>query len=195
MASEDITVPSMLDQYTSLYNKNGRIGIYTKKERSEIIERFREKRRRRVWKKKIRYHCRKNLADKRVRIKGRFVKKIEDVAEAENENDSSVEEGVDEMDESPTIDTSDTQPNSENDCNEELLFRLPPSGRTTRLPPSGRTTGVASASNGAHRKNVMQSELNGNGVSGVQPLKGDNNGNAHEEEEHYERMRRHSIAY
>ena len=90
------------------------------------------------------------------------------------------------MDESPTIDTSDTQPNSENDCNEELLFRL---------PPSGRTTGVASASNGAHRKNVMQSELNGNGVSGVQPLKGDNNGNAHEEEEHYERMRRHSIAY
>jgi hypothetical protein len=43
-------------------------------ERSAIIHRFREKRKRRVWKKKIRYFCRKNLADRRVRVKGRFVK-------------------------------------------------------------------------------------------------------------------------
>ena len=39
-----------------------------------MISRFHEKRKRRVWKKKIRYHCRKNLADSRVRVKGRFVK-------------------------------------------------------------------------------------------------------------------------
>ena len=56
------------------YNKNGRIGIYTREERNIIIQKFYEKRKRRVWKKKIRYHCRKNLADRRVRIKGRFVK-------------------------------------------------------------------------------------------------------------------------
>lgn len=43
-------------------------------ERATIIERFREKRKRRVWKKKIRYNCRKNLADRRIRVKGRFVK-------------------------------------------------------------------------------------------------------------------------
>jgi hypothetical protein len=81
----------MLEKYASIYNKNGRIGIYTKdvsvnaqmtflffnayqQERSTIIRRFHEKRKRRVWKKKIRYHCRKNLADSRIRVKGRFVK-------------------------------------------------------------------------------------------------------------------------
>ena len=39
-----------------------------------IIQRFREKRLRRNWAKKIRYTCRKNLADRRIRVKGRFVK-------------------------------------------------------------------------------------------------------------------------
>lgn len=67
-------LPQMYDKYSSIYNKNGRIGIYTKEERNAIITRFREKKRRRVWKKKIRYHCRKNLADRRVRVKGRFVR-------------------------------------------------------------------------------------------------------------------------
>ena len=58
-----------------VYNKNGRIGIYTPAERSAIIARFQSKRSRRVWNKKIRYNCRKNLADRRMRVKGRFVKR------------------------------------------------------------------------------------------------------------------------
>ena len=58
-----------------VYNKNGRIGIYTPSERAAIIARFQSKRARRNWKKKIRYGCRKNLADRRVRVKGRFVKR------------------------------------------------------------------------------------------------------------------------
>ena len=63
-------LPQLLDgDYSTLCNKNGRIGIYTKEERVSIISRFQDKRRNRVWKKKIRYHCRKNLADRRVRIK------------------------------------------------------------------------------------------------------------------------------
>ncbi len=82
-----IVLPQMLEKYSSIYNKNGRIGIYTREvdqnlfilpdhhqERDVIINRFYEKRKKRVWKKKIRYHCRKNLADSRVRVKGRFVK-------------------------------------------------------------------------------------------------------------------------
>ena len=63
-------LPQILEgDYSTVYNKNGRIGIYTKEERQSIITRFQDKRRTRVWKKKIRYHCRKNLADRRVRIK------------------------------------------------------------------------------------------------------------------------------
>lgn len=63
-----------IEKYSSIYNKNGRIGIYTRDERAAIIRRYRDKKKRRVWKKQIRYYCRKNLADRRIRIKGRFVK-------------------------------------------------------------------------------------------------------------------------
>jgi hypothetical protein len=58
-----------------VYNQNGRIGIYTPAERAAIISRFHGKRTRRMWKKKIRYDCRKSLADRRMRVKGRFVKR------------------------------------------------------------------------------------------------------------------------
>mmetsp|Transcript_4379 Transcript_4379/g.8129 ORF Transcript_4379/g.8129 Transcript_4379/m.8129 type:complete len:346 (-) Transcript_4379:133-1170(-) len=77
------TLPQMLEKYSAIYNKNGRIGIYTRAERNDMISRFHEKRKRRVWKKKIRYHCRKNLADSRIRVKGRFVKCADDVARIE----------------------------------------------------------------------------------------------------------------
>lgn len=63
-----------------MYNKNGRIGIYTPAERAAIIHKFNAKRARRVWNKKIRYNCRKNLADRRMRVKGRFVKRSESEA-------------------------------------------------------------------------------------------------------------------
>jgi hypothetical protein len=80
MATNSASIPQMLDKYSYVYNKNGRIGIYSREERNAIIARFRDKRRRRVWKKKIRYHCRKNLADRRIRVKGRFVKAAESEA-------------------------------------------------------------------------------------------------------------------
>jgi hypothetical protein len=60
-----------------VYNQDGRIGIYTASERHAIIARYNGKRSRRVWNKKIRYNCRKSLADRRLRVKGRFVKRSE----------------------------------------------------------------------------------------------------------------------
>jgi hypothetical protein len=70
-----VALPHSLSKYKETYNKNGRIGIYTPAERAAIIAKFHSKRSRRVWNKKIRYGCRKNLADSRLRVKGRFVKR------------------------------------------------------------------------------------------------------------------------
>ena len=51
------------------------IGGLTISQRKDKIKRYLEKRKRRIWKKKISYDCRKKVADKRLRIKGRFVTK------------------------------------------------------------------------------------------------------------------------
>ena len=51
------------------------IGAYSPESRKIRVERFVAKRDRRVWKKKVKYDVRKNFADSRLRVKGRFVKK------------------------------------------------------------------------------------------------------------------------
>jgi hypothetical protein len=51
------------------------IGRLTPEERYAKIRRYKEKRARRTWSKKINYGCRKRVADNRLRIKGRFVTK------------------------------------------------------------------------------------------------------------------------
>ena len=53
----------------------GYVGAYSPEQRKKRIERFVEKRSRRVWTKKVKYDVRKNFADSRLRVKGRFVKK------------------------------------------------------------------------------------------------------------------------
>ena len=60
-----------------VYNRGGRVGIYTPHERLSIITKFRKKRDRFKWDRKIvRYSCRKVLAEGRERVRGRFMKVI-----------------------------------------------------------------------------------------------------------------------
>ena len=43
------------------------------------IERFLEKRNHRAWTKSVKYDVRKNVADSRLRVKGHFVKKVDEL--------------------------------------------------------------------------------------------------------------------
>lgn len=89
-----LAMPHSLDKYKEIYNKNGRIGIYTPAERAAIIAKFNSKRTRRTWKKKIRYNCRKSLADRRMRVKGRFVKRAVEQKKSTSTNNSDQDSTV-----------------------------------------------------------------------------------------------------
>ena len=56
---------------------NKKVGPLTIEERNWKIQRFREKRERRNFTKKVSYACRKKVADSRLRVRGRFITKGE----------------------------------------------------------------------------------------------------------------------
>ncbi|ETW10250.1 hypothetical protein H310_00600 [Aphanomyces invadans] len=51
------------------------VGAYSPDSRRKRVEKFLDKRQKRVWRKEVKYDVRKNFADSRLRVKGRFVKK------------------------------------------------------------------------------------------------------------------------
>jgi hypothetical protein len=57
----------------------GWVGAYSPDSRRVRIERFMQKRNHRVWAKTVKYDVRKNFANSRLRVKGRFVKKEDEV--------------------------------------------------------------------------------------------------------------------
>eukprot|EP00742_Colponemidia_sp_Colp-10_P005022 GILJ01005366.1.p1 GENE.GILJ01005366.1~~GILJ01005366.1.p1 ORF type:complete len:302 (+),score=45.99 GILJ01005366.1:156-1061(+) len=60
--------------FTQAGSSSVMVGKLSREERLEKLRKYREKKKNRVWDKRIRYSCRKNLADRRLRVKGRFVK-------------------------------------------------------------------------------------------------------------------------
>lgn len=52
-----------------------KVGAYSPENRRKRIKQYLEKRKRRVWTKKIKYNVRKTFADSRLRVKGRFISK------------------------------------------------------------------------------------------------------------------------
>lgn len=62
----------------SFEDGNYRVGKYSLEERKLRIHRYQQKRSQRNFNKKIKYACRKTLADSRPRVRGRFAKNMDD---------------------------------------------------------------------------------------------------------------------
>jgi CCT motif len=77
---KDVGMPEMPNTFNIpkppiKFNPGKKIGTISAEERREKVRRFLEKRKRRIFKKRISYACRKRVADSRIRVKGRFVTK------------------------------------------------------------------------------------------------------------------------
>jgi len=70
--------PAPKPSSSSSNGRPGWIGAYSPEARKRRIARFHGKRARRVWTKRVKYDVRKNFAETRLRVKGRFVKKEEE---------------------------------------------------------------------------------------------------------------------
>lgn len=91
-----------------------RIGRYTPAERRIRLERYREKRAQRNYNRRVKYDCRKTIADKRRRVQGRFVKREEELALAVAEesaatNTTTMSDGVTEDDTKPCLQKEETK--------------------------------------------------------------------------------------
>lgn len=64
-----------VNQSTTNDDGTVRVGAYSPASRRARIARFMAKRKKRIWTKRVKYDVRKNFADSRLRVKGRFVKK------------------------------------------------------------------------------------------------------------------------
>lgn len=85
------TVPSIPEaQMASAY----RIGRYTPAERRLRLERYREKRATRNYNRRVKYDCRKVIADKRRRVQGRFVKREEELALVARQDETAIDDDV-----------------------------------------------------------------------------------------------------
>ncbi|KAM7485415.1 hypothetical protein LguiA_001424 [Lonicera macranthoides] len=71
------TTPPLASEITSLEESSFKVSKLSAEERKERIHRYMKKRNQRNFSKKIKYACRKTLADSRPRVRGRFAKNDE----------------------------------------------------------------------------------------------------------------------
>ncbi len=79
MSDPNIRISIDDDGLLQVDRPEGWIGAYSPESRKVRISRFLEKRNHRVWTKTVKYDVRKNFADSRLRVKGRFVKKEDEL--------------------------------------------------------------------------------------------------------------------
>jgi hypothetical protein len=79
MSDPNMKVSINEDGLMEVERPEGWIGAYSPESRKVRISRFLEKRNHRVWTKTVKYDVRKNFADSRLRVKGRFVKKEDEL--------------------------------------------------------------------------------------------------------------------
>ena len=71
----EIRRPEIPESPPAIHRISRKIGSITVEERREKVRKYLEKRKNKVFKKRISYICRKRVADSRIRVKGRFVTK------------------------------------------------------------------------------------------------------------------------
>lgn len=79
LSDPNITTSINSDGLLHVDRPDGWIGAYSPESRKVRIDRFLAKRNHRVWTKTVKYDVRKNFADSRLRVKGRFVKKEDEL--------------------------------------------------------------------------------------------------------------------
>ncbi|CAH0480385.1 unnamed protein product [Peronospora belbahrii] len=80
------SLPSVLKvEAPTTSSSSKKIGSYSPAARKLRLQKFHKKRKNRTWKRSIKYDCRKKLADDRPRIKGRFVRVLENAGDTKNE--------------------------------------------------------------------------------------------------------------
>jgi len=79
MSDPNLVTSTDADGLLHVDRPEGWVGAYSPESRKMRIDRFMKKRNHRVWTKKVKYDVRKNFADSRLRVKGRFVKKEDEL--------------------------------------------------------------------------------------------------------------------
>ena len=79
MSDPNLTVRLDENGLLDVKGPEGWVGAYSPTSREMRINKFLAKRNHRVWVKKVKYDVRKNFADSRLRVKGRFVKKEDEM--------------------------------------------------------------------------------------------------------------------